>query len=98
MMGWWFVLAVFLYFVSAGLIFAEVLVRSGGLMGMCALGCLIGGIAIFFNQSIGIGWIGVCVALVEMAVVILIAYKIFPKTKFGKNVTSSSLEHKADKD
>jgi membrane-bound ClpP family serine protease len=77
-MSWWFALAVFLYFISAGLIFAEKFVQSGGLISVCALGCLIGGIAIFFNQSVGMGWIGVGVAFIEMAVVIIIACLQFP--------------------
>lgn len=86
-MNWWLVFAVFLYFVSAALILAEVFVPSGGLISVCALGCLIGGLVIFFNYSIVAGWLGVIIAVVMIPVVLITAYKIFPRTKFGKAVT-----------
>ncbi|MHC4434215.1 MAG: NfeD family protein [Planctomycetota bacterium] len=86
-MGWWLIFAVFLYLVCALLIVAEVFVPSGGLISVLALGCLIGGIAIFFHYSAVAGWIGVGIAVVMIPVVLVIAYKMFPKTRFGKSVT-----------
>lgn len=86
-MGWWLIFAVFLYFVCAILIVAEVFVPSGGLISIFALGCLVGGIAIFFHYSVIAGWIGVGIAVVMIPVVLVIAYRIFPKTRFGKAVT-----------
>ncbi len=86
-MDWWFVLAVFLYFACAALIIAEVFVPSGGLISICALACLIGGIAIFFRHSTTAGWVGIIIAVVMIPSVIVIAYRIFPHTKFGKSVT-----------
>ena len=86
-MIWWLVFAVFLYFVCAALIIAEVFVPSGGIISLFALGCLIGGTAIFFKHSSTAGWIGVGIALVMIPAVLIIAYKIFPKTRFGKSVT-----------
>ena len=86
-MDWWLVFAVLLYFASAALIIAEVFVPSGGLISICALGCLIGGVAIFFNHSTTAGWIGIITAIIMIPSVLVIAYKIFPKTKFGKSVT-----------
>ncbi|UCF15717.1 MAG: hypothetical protein JSW59_20165 [Phycisphaerales bacterium] len=86
-MGWWLIFAVFLYFICAILIVAEVFVPSGGLISIFALGCLIGGIAIFFHYSVIAGWIGVGIAVVMIPVVLVIAYKMFPKTRFGKSVT-----------
>jgi membrane-bound ClpP family serine protease len=86
-MGWWLIFAVFLYFVCAVLIVAEVFVPSGGLISILALGCLVGGIAIFFHYSVVAGWIGVGIAVVMIPVVLVIAYKMFPKTRFGKSVT-----------
>ena len=86
-MIWWLVFAVFLYFVCAALIIAEVFVPSGGIISLFALGCLIGGAAIFFKHSSTAGWIGVGIALVMIPAVLIIAYKIFPKTRFGKSVT-----------
>ena len=86
-MDWWLVFAIFLYFACAALMIAEVFVPSGGLISVCALACLIGGAAIFFNHSATAGWIGIGVAVVMIPAVLIIAYKIFPKTKFGKSVT-----------
>ena len=85
-MDWWFVFAIFLYFASAALIIAEVFVPSGGLISVCSLACLIGGLTIFFRHSTTAGWIGIGVAIVMIPSVLIIAYKIFPKTKFGKSV------------
>jgi len=86
-MVWWLVFAVFLYLACAGLIVAEVFVPSGGIISIFALACLIGGTAIFFQHSQTAGWIGVVVAIVMIPSVLVIAYKIFPKTRFGRAVT-----------
>ncbi len=86
-MGWWLVFAIFLYFACAALIIAEVFVPSGGLISLCALACLIGGAAIFFHHSTTAGIAGICVAGVMIPSVLIIAYKVFPKTRFGKSVT-----------
>jgi membrane-bound serine protease (ClpP class) len=86
-MGWWLIFAVFLYFACAALIVAEVFVPSGGLISVFAIGCLVGGIAIFFHYSVVAGWVGVGIAAVMIPVVLVIAYKMFPKTRFGKSVT-----------
>jgi len=86
-MDWWLVLAVFLYLASAALVVAEVFVPSGGLISVCSLACLVGGIMIFFNHSTTAGWIGVIVAVIMIPSVLVIAYRIFPKTRFGKAVT-----------
>jgi len=86
-MDWWLVFAVFLYLACAALIIAEVFVPSGGLISICALACLIGGAVIFFRHSTTAGWVGVIIAIIMIPSVLVIAYKIFPKTRFGKSVT-----------
>ena len=86
-MGWWLIFAVFLYFACAALIVAEVFVPSGGLISIFALACLVGGIVIFFHYSATAGWIGVGIAAVMIPTVLVVAYKMFPKTRFGKSVT-----------
>ena len=85
-MDWWLVFAVFLYFACAALIVAEVFVPSGGLITLCAIGCLAGGIAIFFSRSAAAGWTGIGIAIVMIPSVLVGAYKVFPKTRFGKRV------------
>jgi len=86
-MDWWLVFAFFLYFACAVLIVAEVFVPSGGLISICAFLCLAGGIAIFFQHSTTAGWIGVIIAVIMIPSLLVIAYKVFPKTRFGKSVT-----------
>ena len=85
-MDWWLLFAVFLYFACAMLLVAEVFIPSGGLIGILALICLIGGVAIFFNHSILAGWIGIATAIVMIPATVVFAYRIFPKTRFGKAV------------
>ena len=91
-MGWWLVFAIFLYLICAVLIISEVFVPSGGLISLCALACLVGGAFIFFRYSTTAGWIGIGVAAVMIPAVLIFAYKIFPKTRFGKSVTLSPPE------
>jgi membrane-bound serine protease (ClpP class) len=86
-MVWWLVFAVLLYFACAALIVAEVFVPSGGLISIFALACLIGGVMIFFHHSTTAGWIGIGIAVMMIPSVLVIAYKMFPKTRFGKSVT-----------
>jgi len=93
-MVWWMIFAVFLYFACAALIVAEVFVPSGGLISICALACLVGGIAIFFQNSVIAGWIGIGIAAIMIPSVLVAAYKIFPKTRFGKSVTLTPPERK----
>ncbi|OHB82586.1 MAG: hypothetical protein A2Z38_11755 [Planctomycetes bacterium RBG_19FT_COMBO_48_8] len=93
-MDWWLIFAVFLYFVCAVLIIAEVFVPSGGLISICAMACLVGGIVIFFQYSVTAGWIGIGIAAIMIPSVLVVAYKIFPKTRFGKNVTLTPPERR----
>jgi len=86
-MGWWLFFAIFLYFACAALIIAEVFIPSGGLISIFALVCLIGGLMIFFHHSATAGWVGVIIAVIMIPTVLIIAYKIFPKSRFGKSVT-----------
>jgi membrane-bound ClpP family serine protease len=86
-MDWWLVFAVFLYLVSACLLVAEVFVPSGGLIGLASMICLAAGVWIFFGKGVVFGWIGVLVALIMVPAVLIAAYKIFPKTRFGKAVS-----------
>ena len=91
-MIWWLLFAVFLYLACAVLIVAEVFVPSGGLISICSLACLIGGLAIFFKHSPTAGWVGVIVAVVMIPSVLVIAYRMFPNTRFGKSVTLTPTE------
>ncbi len=93
-MIWWLVFAVFLYFACAALIIAEIFVPSGGIISLFALACVIGGAVIFFRHSNTAGWIGVVIAVIMIPSVLVFAYRIFPKTRFGKSVTLTPPERK----
>jgi len=86
-MDWWIVFAVLLYLASAALIVAEVFIPSGGIISIFAFISMVGGVAIFFQYSTFIGVMGIIIALIMIPTVLIIAYKIFPKTNFGKSVT-----------
>lgn len=88
-MDWWLLFGVFLYFATAALIIAEVFVPSGGIISICAMVSLIGGLAIFFKHSMMMGWIGLAIAVVMIPAIVIFAYRLFPKTRFGKSVTLS---------
>jgi membrane-bound ClpP family serine protease len=83
---WWLLFAVFLYIVCAALIVAEVFIPSGGVLGVCALICLIGGIGIFFHHSMAAGLAGLIVALIMVPSLLAMAYKMLPRTRFGRRV------------
>jgi membrane-bound ClpP family serine protease len=85
-MDWWLLFAVFLYFACAMLLVAEVFVPSGGLLLVLSLASLAGGLFLFFRHSPAAGWLGVAVAIVMIPGVLVGAYKIFPRTRFGKGI------------
>jgi membrane-bound serine protease (ClpP class) len=86
-MAWWIVFAIFLYLACGALLVAEVFVPSGGILTFCSLCCLVAGSVIFFQYSTVAGWLGLVLAGIMIPSVLVIAYKIFPSTKFGKSVT-----------
>jgi membrane-bound serine protease (ClpP class) len=83
---WWLLFAVFLYLACAGLILAEVFIPSAGILGILSLVCLVGGVAIFFHHSMLAGLVGVIVALVMVPLLLVLAYRILPRTRFGRQV------------
>ena len=88
-MDWWLLLAVFLYFVCAGLIVAEVFIPSFGVLTVSALACLAGGLVLFFRHSPAAGWIGVVIAVIMVPSLLIMAYHVLPKTRFGRLVILS---------
>jgi membrane-bound serine protease (ClpP class) len=88
-MDWWLLFAVFLYVACAALLVAEVFIPSFGLLSLCSLACLVGGVTIFFRHSPLAGSIGVVVAVVMVPSLLVMAYRILPKTRFGKRVILS---------
>ncbi len=85
-MDWWLLFAVFLYVICAVLIMAEVFIPSGGMLGLCAVVSLISGVVLFFRHSPVAGWIGIVVALFMVPSLLVLAYKLLPRTRFGRRV------------
>ncbi len=85
-MDWWLLFAIFLYAICAVLIAAEVFIPSGGLLGLGAVVSLLAGVVIFFQHSPLAGWIGVVVAVIMVPSLLAGAYRILPRTRFGKQV------------
>ena len=82
-----FLIACILFLACAFLIIAEVFIPSGGLISVLSFACAVGGIIVCFNISMFWGWVGVIVAIIMIPSVLIITYKILPKTRFGQNVT-----------
>lgn len=89
------IFAVFLFVVCAALLVAEVFVPSGGILTVAAIGCVVWGVVLFFQRSMEMGWIGVIAALVLVPTALIVAYKIFPSTAFGRAVTLKPPERTA---
>jgi membrane-bound serine protease (ClpP class) len=76
--------AIFLFVLCAMLLVLEIFIPSLGLITVLALACLAGGIYLFFQVSVTVGWIGVWTAAILIPVVWIIVYKLLPKTKIGQ--------------
>ena len=85
-MGWWLLLAVLLFLACAALLIAEVFIPSGGILSIFSMSCLMAGLIIFFKHSTAAGIFGIIVSLVMIPTVLVMAYRLLPKTKFGKTV------------
>lgn len=88
-MDWWLAFAIFLYVACAALLVAEVFIPSFGILSLCSLACLVGGVMIFFRHSPAAGWIGVVVAVIMVPSLLVMAYRVLPRTRFGKRVILS---------
>jgi len=83
----WFLLGLLLIILAAVLLVVEIFVPSFGLLAICAITSLVGGIWLFFKESPAVGWVGVGIAAVVVPIVWIITYRLFPNTSFGKSVT-----------
>jgi membrane-bound ClpP family serine protease len=85
-MDWWLLFAIFLYVICAALIIAEVFVPSGGVLGAAAFLSLVGGLMLFFRHSPAAGIVGIIVAVLMVPTLLALAYKLLPRTRFGRRV------------
>lgn len=82
-MVWWLILAIFLFVLSAVLIVLEIFIPSFGIITVCSVACLIGGLYLFFGYGTAWGLTGIVLAVIIIPIVIILIYKNFPKTKLG---------------
>jgi membrane-bound serine protease (ClpP class) len=83
--------AILLLAVGLALIVAEVFFPSFGILSVLATSAIVGAIALAFRESTGSG-IGFLLATgVLVPAVIVLAFKLFPKTPFGKRLVASGL-------
>lgn len=68
------------------LIFLEVLFVSMGALGIAAAGCLLGSIFLAFQESLSFGVSVTVFEAIAAPVVFSLAFKILPKTPFGKHL------------
>ena len=93
-MVWWLLLAIFLFVLSAVLIVLEIFIPSFGIITACSVGCLLGGLWLFFGYGTAWGLAGIALAVIIIPTVIVLVYKNFPKTKLGKNLLTEPTKRK----
>jgi len=78
------------------LIFAEVLIPSGGIISILAVGSFISGFVFGFQEGVTQGLILVGGSVILVPVVLTIAFKIFPKTSLGKRMIAQGSDTPKD--
>ncbi len=74
------------------LIFAEVLIPSGGIISILAVGSFISSFVFGFQEGITQGFILIGGSIVLVPIVLAVAFKVFPKTSLGKRMIAQGSE------
>ena len=85
--GMLLVWAIILFGMAAALFFTELFVPSGGIIGMLAAVCLIGGIFLLFSVDTWLGLLGATVALISLPFLFAVGLWIWPNTPIGRALT-----------
>ncbi len=88
-MDYWLIWSLVLFVVGLLIAVVEVVVPSGGLLSIAALGALIGSLVCAYQLS---GWMATALAAVELVcvpIVVVIAFKVLPKTSLGRQLILS---------
>ena len=72
----------------AGIILAmmEILLPSGGLLGILSAAAMLGSLVLAFKESTGVGFVFLGIAALLTPAVIIIGFKIFPHTPVGRKM------------
>ncbi len=74
-------------FVAGVLLIAAEVILPGGIIGLAGGGCLVGGIAVAYNEYGASGaFIASAVALALVVFALVIEFKVLPKTRLGKGM------------
>ena len=77
--------AIALITIGAALIFLELFIPSGGLIGIASVGCFIGATYLGYQAGETAGMATLCSSVVVIGVMIYLALKVWPYTPMGKN-------------
>jgi len=78
------VFALFLYCVCAVLLVLEVFLPSFGLLTLLAVGAFVWATMVLFGMGAGVGWAGLVAATVLIPTLLVLTYKLFPKSSLGR--------------
>ncbi|HKQ46973.1 MAG TPA: NfeD family protein [Phycisphaerae bacterium] len=88
-MDYWLIWSLVLFAVGLVIVVVEVIVPSGGILGVAALGALVGSLVCAYQLS---GWAVVALAAIELVcvpIVVVLAFKILPRTSLGRQLILS---------
>ena len=83
--------AILLLVLGLGLIVAEIFFPSLGVLAVLATAAVVGALAMAFRESSTVGVNFLIATGVLVPAVILLGFKLFPKTPFGKHMVASGL-------
>jgi len=79
-------LAIVLLIVGIGLALLEVLVPSGGILGLLATAALVGSLVLAFMEGATSGFVVLAAVAILLPVAIVLGFKWLPKSPFGKRL------------
>ncbi len=79
--------AVVLIGMAVAFFLAELFVPSGGVLGICAALCLIGGVVLLFRVDTTVGLIGAIVSVLAIPVAFMLGLWVWPSTPIGRALT-----------
>ncbi len=83
--------AIFLLALGLGLIVAEIFIPSFGLLSVLATAAVVGAVVMAFQESTATGVRFLIATAVLVPAVIVLGFKLFPKTPFGRRLVARGL-------
>jgi membrane-bound ClpP family serine protease len=89
------VVAILLLGLGLAFIVAEVLFPSLGLLSLLATACIVGALAVAFSESTSTGINFLIAVALLVPIVMLVGFKLFPRSPFGKRMVAPGLSFDA---